>query len=346
MASIGNVIRHIVGAPDIPQDVCMRAAYIEQRGPAENIRYGTLPEPDISPDEVLVKVDAVAVNPVDTFVRSGSYPTVIPLPFVVGRDLVGTVAQPSGGFRAGDRVWCTSLGYDGRQGATAEFAAVPVDRLYELPAEVDPVTAVAVAHPASTAYLATVEYGEIKAGETVLIVGAGGNVGSAAVALAARSGATVIAVSSARSRDRCLQLGAHEVYDYAADWVPLVSKTHHGAIDIYLDTSGVNDVAAAVDLLAPHGRIALISGDGTPETQRPVPLGPLYRKSGSIRGFVMSRASTRQLAAAAQRMAVLLAEGELVPNFIDLMQFSEAARAHRRIETEVMGGTRLVLLPA
>lgn len=330
----------------MPQDMRMRAAYIEQRGPAENIRYGTLPEPVAAVGEVLVRVEAVAVNPVDTFVRSGSYPTAIPLPFVVGRDLVGTVVEGAAGFRAGERVWCTSLGYDGRQGATAELASVPAERLYELPADVDPVAAVAVAHPASTAYLATVEYGEIKAGETVLIVGAAGNVGSAAVSLTARSGAAVIAVASGRSLDRCLQLGASEVYDYTSDWVPMVSKAHQGAIDVYLDTSGLNNIAAAVDLLAPHGRIVLVSGDGTPETQRPVPLGPLYRKSGSIRGFVMSRASTRQLADAAQRAAVLLTSGELAPKAIDLMQFSETARAHRRIENEVMGGTRLVLLPA
>lgn len=324
----------------------MRAAYIEQRGPAENIRYGTLPEPVVRAGEVLVRVDAVAVNPVDTFVRSGSYPTEIPLPFVVGRDLVGTVADAAAGFRAGDRVWCSSLGYDGRQGATAELAAVPAERLYELPAEVDPLTAVAVAHPASTAHLATVEYGEIKAGETVLILGAGGNVGSVAVALAVRSGARVIAVASGRSLDRCAALGAAEVYDYTSDWAPSVRKAHHGAIDVYLDTSGVNDAATAVDLLAPHGRIVLLSGDGTPDTQRPVPLGPLYRKSGSIRGFVMSRATVCQLADAARCTALLLASGEISPNAIDLMQFSEAARAHRRIETEVMGGTRLVLLPA
>lgn len=335
-----------MSVPGVPQDVRMRAAYIEQRGPAENIRYGTLPEPVAATGEVLVQVDAVAVNPVDTFVRSGSYATAMPLPFVVGRDLVGTVVEGSAGFRTGERVWCTSLGYDGRQGATAEFVAIPAERLYELPADVDPVAAVAVAHPASTAYLATVEYGEIRAGETALIVGAGGNVGSAALAMATRSGAKVIAVASQRSLDRCVRLGAHEVYDYTSDWVPQVAATHHGGIDVYLDTSGVNDVAAAVDLLAPHGRIVLISGDGSPDTQRPVPLGPLYRKSGSIRGFVMSRASTHQLADAAQRVAVLLAGGDLAPNIIDLMQFSEAARAHRRIETEVMGGTRLVLLPA
>lgn len=124
--------------------------------------------------------------------------------------------------------------------------------------QVDPLAAVAVLHPASTAYLATVEYGEVRSGETVLILGAGGNVGSAAVALAVGSGAMVIAVASRRSLDRCAQLGAHEVYDYTADWVPQVSKAHHGAIDVCIDTSGVNDVAMAVDLLAPHGRIVLL----------------------------------------------------------------------------------------
>ncbi|SHS01129.1 putative oxidoreductase [Mycobacteroides abscessus subsp. abscessus] len=343
---LGAIVRHVVGRPRIPQDVCMRAAYIQQRGPAENIRYGTLSEPVAQPGEVIVQVDAVAVNPVDTFVRSGSYPTEIPLPFVVGRDLVGRVVHGAAGFQAGEKVWCGSLGYDGRQGATAELVAVPAERLYRLPVQVDPLAAVAVLHPASTAYLATIEYGEVRSGETVLILGAGGNVGSAAVALAVGSGAMVIAVASRRSLDRCAQLGAHEVYDYTADWVPQVSKAHHGAIDVCIDTSGVNDVAMAVDLLAPHGRIVLLSGDGTPETQRAVPLGPLYRKSGSLRGFVMSRATVRQLTDAAQRIAMLLGTGEITPNIIDLMHFSETARAHRRIETEVMGGTRLVLLPA
>src|SRR4051794_11428634 len=132
----------------------MEAAYVEQLGPPDNIRYGTLPTPVPGPDEVLVNVLATTVNPVDTFVRSGSFRTEVVLPLVLSRDLVGTVATAACGFTAGELVWSNSLGHGGRQGAAASQAVVPGDRLYRLPSSVDPVSAVAVFHPAATAYLA------------------------------------------------------------------------------------------------------------------------------------------------------------------------------------------------
>lgn len=132
---------------------------------------------------MLVRVAAVAVNPVDTFVRSGAYRTPIPFPFVVGRDLVGTVVaygSEAAGFALGDRVWCNSLGHDGRQGAAAQYAIVASDRLYRLPQGIDPLTAVAVAHPAATAYLGLTVHAGLVPGETIYIAGGGGHVGSAA----------------------------------------------------------------------------------------------------------------------------------------------------------------------
>ncbi|WP_093175721.1 alcohol dehydrogenase catalytic domain-containing protein [Sinosporangium album] len=126
----------------------MRAAFIKTLGPPENIRYGELPDPEPGPTDVLVDVTAVAVNPVDTFVRSGLFRTPIVFPFVVGRDLVGTVAATGPGavgFAVGDAVWSNSLGHGGRQGAAAERVVVSADRLYHLPQGVDPVRAVAVA---------------------------------------------------------------------------------------------------------------------------------------------------------------------------------------------------------
>ncbi|MGA8117772.1 MAG: alcohol dehydrogenase catalytic domain-containing protein, partial [Actinocatenispora sp.] len=132
------------------------AAYLERLGGPEEIRYGMLPVPRPRPTEVLVRVAAVAVNPVDTFVRSGAYRTPVPFPFVIGRDLAGSVvdADPATGFRAGERIWCASLGHAGRQGATAGYVAVAADRLYRLPAGVTDVAAVASLHPAMTAWLA------------------------------------------------------------------------------------------------------------------------------------------------------------------------------------------------
>src|SRR3954454_19576634 len=120
----------------------MRAAWIDQLGPAESIRYGELPVPSYGATDVLVQVEATAVNPVDTFVRSGQYHTPLAFPFVVGRDLVGTVAALGSGashFAVGDRVWSNSLGHAGRQGAAAEYTAVPCERLYPLPDDIDPI---------------------------------------------------------------------------------------------------------------------------------------------------------------------------------------------------------------
>jgi NADPH:quinone reductase-like Zn-dependent oxidoreductase len=150
----------------------MRAAYITELGPAEAIRVGELPVPVPGPTGVLVRVEVVVVDPVDTMVRSGAYRTPTPFPFVVGRDLVGTVAEVGAGvagFPAGDRVWCNSLGHGGRQGSFADYAVVPGERLYHLPAGVDPVGAVAVAHPAATAYLALFRHGGLRPAEAVYV---------------------------------------------------------------------------------------------------------------------------------------------------------------------------------
>ncbi|GAA3512408.1 hypothetical protein GCM10023075_74690 [Streptosporangium album] len=114
----------------------MPAAYVTALGGPESITFGELPVPVPGPGEVLVEVEVLTVNPVDTLVRSGSYPTPTPFPFVVGRDLAGAVrltGSPESPFRPGDRVWCNSLGHGGRQGSFAGFAVVPADRLYPRP---------------------------------------------------------------------------------------------------------------------------------------------------------------------------------------------------------------------
>ncbi|TAM81358.1 MAG: NADPH:quinone reductase, partial [Jatrophihabitans sp.] len=161
----------------------MDAAYVERLGPVENIRYGRLPVPRIGPTDVLVAVAAVTVNPVDTFVRSGRFATATPFPFVIGRDLVGTVADVGDGavgFAVGERVWENSLGHGGRQGSFAQYAVVPAERLYHLPDRADPVQAVALAHMAATAYLGLFRRARLRPDETIYIGGGAGNVGGAA----------------------------------------------------------------------------------------------------------------------------------------------------------------------
>jgi NADPH:quinone reductase-like Zn-dependent oxidoreductase len=322
----------------------MYAAFIERLGLAESIRYGKLPVPRPGPAEVLVRVAATTVNPVDTFVRSGVFRTPVDFPFVISRDLVGTVAAAGPevtGFTAGDWVWCNSLGHNGRPGAAAEFAVAAASRLYRLPPGVNPADAVAVVHPAATAYLGLFTHGQLRAGEEVLVAGAGGNVGSAMVVLAAQAGARVIATARKRDFEYCRSLGAAEVLDYQdPDLIRQIKTASPRGIDVHLDTSGVNDFAGTVEMLAHRGRIVLLAGVQT----RPVlPAGTLYMKDGSIRGFAISQATTGELAEAATCINRLLEAGQLRPRAVEHLPLRAAASVHQRLEAGELHGIRVVL---
>ncbi|MFH9393718.1 NADPH:quinone reductase [Streptomyces sp. NPDC017413] len=324
----------------------MKAAYIEEFGPADAIRFGELHPPVKGPTDVLVDVIATTVNPVDTFVRSGAWRTPVTFPFIIGRDVVGTVAATGAGaadFAVGDVVWCNSLGHGGRQGAAAEQVVVPVDRLYHLPERVSPTDAAAVLHPAATAYLALFTHGALRTGETVLIVGAAGNVGSAAVVLAAEAGARVMATARSRDEEYCRGLGAEGFADYREP--ELLDRCRAFAprgFDLVVDAAGWNDVDTAVDLLAFRGRVVVLAG----LRSRPVlPVGPLYLKDGSVTGFVISRATTAELADAARTLNRLLALGRLRARAVDEAPLSAAADVHARLERGQLHGRRVLLRP-
>lgn len=317
----------------------MRAAYVERLGSVDEIRFGELPEPAAGLGEVLVDVVATSANPVDTFVRSGLYVTPVPLPLALGRDIVGRVSSDAAGFKAGEWVWSNSLGHGGRQGAAVERAVVPADRLYRKPEGADPLDVVAMVHPAATAYLALVTHGGLAAGESVLVAGGGGNVGSALIELAVAEGAKVIATASPRDHDRCLELGAAEVFDYRDENLS-AKLASAGPVDLFIDASGRNDLEAAVGLLAPRGRIVLLAG----ARSRPVlPAGDLYMHDRSVVGFAISNAKASELAAAAVTLNRRFAEGGLRPHRIERRGLSDAADTHRRLEQGEVRG-RVVLL--
>jgi NADPH:quinone reductase-like Zn-dependent oxidoreductase len=322
----------------------MNAAYVSGLGPASSIRVGQLPVPGPGPTDVLVAVEEVVVNPVDTFVRSGRYPTAVPFPFIVGRDLVGTVAQVGSGaaaFRRGDRVWCNSLGHDGRQGSFAEYAMVPVERLYRLPEGADPQLAVAVAHPAATAYLAWFVHAGLRARQSVFIGGGAGNVGTAGIQMAALAGARVLASARPSDHARCRAAGADVVLDYRdpqlADRV-----THHApaGVDVFWDTSGHNDFALAARVVAPGGGVLVTAAVG----ESPIPLPRLYTRDITVSGFVISRASVADLAASAAMINQMLTEQRLTARIADRLPLSHTALAHERIESGAVSG-RLLLYP-
>lgn len=323
----------------------MTAAYVDALGPASAIRVGPLPVPGCGPTDVLVEVEAVAVNPVDTYVRSGRFATPVPLPFVVGRDLVGTVVatgSPATPYASGDRVWCNSLGHAGRQGSFAELAVAPADRVYPLPAGVDAETAVGVVHPAGTAFLAWFVHAGLRPGQTVYVGGAAGNVGTAAVAMARRAGARVIAGVRPGDVQPWRGTGTTVAVDFAAEGLADRVREHAPAgVDVVWDTSGRLGLEVAADLVAVGGSILVTAAQ--PSSVQ-VPLASVYTRDVSVRGFVISRASVAQLRAAADLVNTMLAAGELSTVVADRLPLAATAEAHQRIEAGGVPG-RLIVRP-
>ena len=155
----------------------MKAARIERTGPPEVIRCGDLPDPVAGPGQVLVRVRAGAVNPIDTYIRAGAVAMPLPLPFVVGCDLAGeviAVGPGTDGLQAGDRVWGSNQGLLGRQGCFSELAAVEARWLYRTPAGVSDRDAAAGALVGITAHLGLVTHARLSAGETIFVNGGSG----------------------------------------------------------------------------------------------------------------------------------------------------------------------------
>lgn len=330
----------------------MKAAYIERFGDAGSIRYGELPDPVAGPGQVLVRVEAVAVDSVDTHLRSGRWRTEVTFPLAVGRDLVGTVAtlgEGVTGLRPGDRVWTNSAGYGGRPGATAELVAVARDRLYALPAGADPIEFVAAVHPGATAHGALLRRARLNRGERVAVVGANGAVGMCLVQAAAAVGAELVAAVRHRSAaERLRSLGArHVVVAEAADAPAAAARAAASGIDVLIDTTGRVDVGAVPERLNARGRIVLIAGRARAELD----LWSFYVREIQLLGFVMSGMTSDELAAAAAWINSTYPSRPLAVSVGRVLGFDQAAEAHAILEDgrlpRMADGTvgRLVLQP-
>ena len=323
----------------------MRAAFIQELGGPEKIQIDFLPVPQPGSTDVLVQLEASAVNHVDLFVRSGSYPTHTPFPFVIGRDLVGTVVAIGPGvseYKIGERVWCNSLGHGGRQGAFSEYAVVSSERLYRLPNGVDPTVAVPVLHAGATAYFGLVREAGLQVGETICVEGAGGGVGSAVVQLAKTMGARIIATASPRDEEWCRSCGADEVLDYhSQDVYKQVRELVPEGVGVWWDNSGRNDFTAFLPLMRLGGRVVVMAGlVATPV----LPVGLMYTKDVNIHGFVISNAPVSDLAAAAATINQLIARGRLQARIGATFHLAEAGKAHEAMKSGVIRG-RIVVVP-
>jgi NADPH:quinone reductase len=331
----------------------MKAAYIEQVGPPENIVYGDLPKPVVTGSQVLVRVRAVSLNPIDTYIRSGLVKMNLPKPFVVGCDLAGeveAVGPAVSRFKPGARVWGSNQGLLGRQGSFAEYAAVDESWLHPIPEGVSDETAAAIALVGLTAHLGLVGRAALKQGEVLFVNGGSGGVGSAVIqmarALGARVGATAGSVANVEA---CRQLGAELALNYKTQDVPdLVKGWAPGGVDVWWESTREPDFDRIVSALAPRGRIVLMAGR---EARPAFPVGPFYVKGCSLHGFAMFAATAEEQRPCAAEINLWLAEGRLRPRIDRVLPLEQAATAHRLQEDNTLGkagtlGGKIVLKPA
>jgi NADPH2:quinone reductase len=330
----------------------MKAAYIKHTGPPENIVVGELPDPRASGNHVLVRVEAVDVNPIDTYVRSGMVAMPLPIPYIIGCDLAGTVEAVGPQvtrFKPGDRVWGSNQGLLGRQGTFAELAAVEESWLYPTPECVSSETAAALALVGITAHLGVVRDAKLRAGEILFVNGGSGGVGSSVVQMAKAIGARVITTAGSPEKAAlCREFGADDVIDYKQEDVAArIKEIAPQGINVWWETLREPDFDRAVSVLAPRGRMVIMAGR---EARPPFPVGPFYVKGCSLYGFAMFNASADEQRAAANDINAWLTAGKLKANIDRVLPLGEAAAAHRLQEENTIGkaGTlsgKIVLKP-
>ncbi|MFH1918266.1 MAG: NADPH:quinone reductase [Planctomycetota bacterium] len=316
----------------------MKAAYIEETGPPENILYGDLPAPEPAGSQVLVKVGAVAVNPVDTYIRAGMIPFELPKPFIVGCDLAGVVeaAGPEASrYRPGDRVWATNQGLLGRQGTFAEYAAVDECWLYPTPERVSDREAAAIALVGITAHLGLFRDARIEAGESLFVHGGSGGVGSAVVQMAKAAGARVITTAGSDEKaEACRQLGADAVVRYRSeDTDEAIRRFAPDGVNVWWETLREQNFERIVSHLAPRGRIIVMAGR---DAKPPFPVGPFYVKDCSMHGFAMFNAPPDEQQRCSEDINRWMTEGKLLARIARVMPLKEAAAAHRLQEENTL----------
>ena len=331
----------------------MKAAFIETTGSPDVIRYGDLPQPVPQAGEALVKAGAVAVNPIDLYIRAGTVAMPLPKPFIVGCDLAGVVEQLGPGasrFKVGDRVWGSNQGLLGRQGTFAEYAAVAEDWLYPTPAGVDDKNAAAAALVGITAHLGLFRDAQLKSGETVFVNGGTGGVGAMVVQMAKAVGAKVMTtVGSAEKAKLCQQWGADCVLNYKTDDISARVRdfTRGQGVHVWYETQREPNFVRTVDLMAQRGRIVIMAGR---QAQPLFPVGPFYVKGLSLHGFAMFNASPAEQRRCAEDINRWLQGGQLKPPIGKVLPLAQAAAAHQLLEENTLGkaGTlagKVVLTP-
>jgi NADPH:quinone reductase-like Zn-dependent oxidoreductase len=288
----------------------MQAVVMRQTGDPDVLKLEELEAPELADGQVLVRVRAASVNPIEWKLRRGLMPK--QLPAVLGSDISGTVeVSRAGGFSEGDDV----LGF-AASGAYAELASALAGAIAKKPAGLSYEQAAAIPVAGLTAWQALFDRGALEAGQSVLVAGAAGGVGHLAVQFARHAGARVIGTGSSRNREFVLGLGADAYLDYTEQDVGAAVS----GVDVVFDTVGGETTPSLLGTLREGGILVTIAG--APPQERAQELGVRAEL------LVMSP-SSEQLA----RIAALLASGEVRVEIAETLALSDIRRAHELSES-------------
>lgn len=331
----------------------MKAAYINKPGPCNEIIVGEMPTPELMQDEYLIRIKAIALNPIDIYIRAGTIAMPLPKQFISGCDFAGvveSVGENCSRFKEGDRVWGSNQGLLGRQGTSAEFAAIKEDWLYPSPEGVDDQQLAATSLVGITAHLGLFRNVNLKAGETIFVNGGTGGVGSMVVQMAKAIGAKVITtVGSSAKEELCRSWGADKVINYKTDDILKEVKdyTSNQGVNVWFETQREPDFFKIVDLMTARGRIIIMAG----RTAQPLfPVGPFYVKGLTLTGFAMFNATPDEQRRCANDINAWLASGKLRSHIGAAFPLSKAAEAHKILEENTLKGAgtlsgKVILLP-
>ncbi len=319
----------------------MRAIRLHQHGPSQDLRFEHVPDLQPGPDEVLIQVKVAGVNPVDTYIRAGSQGYSASFPWTPGLDGAGIVLATGdqvSAFTQGDRVYCAGS----LTGTYAEQTLCPETRVYPLPDSATFQSGACLGVPYATAFRALIHRGEASQGERVLLHGATGSVGQAALQIGIHLGLKVIGTAgSTKGCNQLIALGAEAAFNHRdpEHWEQILRWSKGGGIDLILEMAAHQNLDRDLRLMAPGGRIVLIGNKGTVEIN---PRDAMQRDV-DIRGMVLFNASLPDLKDIHSRIFRGLTEGWLAPHIEKQMPLSEASAAHQAIADGQTG--KIILIP-
>ncbi|HZO98837.1 MAG TPA: NADPH:quinone reductase [Terriglobia bacterium] len=320
----------------------MKAIRVREFGPPEVMKLEEVADLAPGAGQVLVRVKAAGVNPVDTYIRSGTYALKPSLPYTPGMDGAGTVEAVGpgvSGVKPGDRVYIAGSA----SGTYAELALCEPWQVQPLPERVTFAQGAAVYVAYATAYRALFIRARAQAGETVLVHGASGGVGIAAVQIARAAGLKVIGTGgSEKGRRLVAEQGAHHVLDHrAAGYLDDVMKLTEGrGVDLVLEMLANVNLGKDLTLLARGGRVVVIGSRGTVEID---PRATMSREA-SILGMTLLNASRQELASIHAAIVAGLENGTLNPVVGKEFSLKDAAAAHHAVMEPGAYG-KIVLVP-